>query len=53
MGNIISIMNMLCHKMIEIDSAINHDTDGIEARSSICEAQVDDITKLLMVPMKR
>lgn len=30
MGNIISVMNILCNKMIEIDMALHHDSDGID-----------------------
>ena len=45
MGNIILVMNTLCHKMIEIDTTVNHNTDGIDARTFICQAQVDETTK--------
>ena len=41
LGNIVSVVNMLTKKMIEVDTTINHNTDGIEMRLTLAQMQAD------------
>ena len=42
MGNIVSVLNIMCKKMEELNTLVNHNTDGIEFRLEIAQAQLDD-----------
>ena len=47
MGSVISTLNQVCLKLVEINLELNHDTDGIHTKFNVLQAQVDGDTETI------